>query len=210
MWTRRAVSLKELFLKTPKTGGSPGNFFADQDKNSSQEAHTKKKLGRDASVSEGVKGTSLGPGIGGSRNIKFSENPQTGGSPGDFFARQEDTSLSPPNSGKSPGEHVTRQGNNNQQQTTVGDHSTEDSLRFDRALQALGESTHPTKDKVFARKMAAYARPNNVASKCRTHYDSAPPLVAVKKGKADWLSDSAVRSALRLKKVGLTGLIASV
>ena len=34
--------------------------------------------------------------------------------------------------------------------------------------------------------------------------------MAVKKGKADWLSDSAVRSALRLKKVGLTGLIASV
>ena len=34
--------------------------------------------------------------------------------------------------------------------------------------------------------------------------------MAVKKGKADWLSDSAVCSALRLKKVGLTGLIASV
>ena len=58
--------------------------------------------------------------------------------------------------------------------------------------------------------MAAYARPNNVASKCPTHYDSAPPPVAVKKGKSDWLSDSAVRYALHLKKVGLTGLIASV
>ena len=34
--------------------------------------------------------------------------------------------------------------------------------------------------------------------------------MAVKKGKSDWLSDSAVRSALRLKKVGLTGLISSV
>ena len=34
--------------------------------------------------------------------------------------------------------------------------------------------------------------------------------MAVKKGKADWLSESAVHSALRLKKVGLTGLIASV
>ena len=33
--------------------------------------------------------------------------------------------------------------------------------------------------------------------------------MVVKKGKADWLSDSAVRSALRLKKVGLAGLIAS-
>ena len=92
----------------------------------------------------------------------------------------------------------------------MGDHSTKDSLRFDRALQALGESTHSTKDEVFARKMAAYARLNNVASKCPTHSNSAPPLVAVKKGKSDWLSDSAVRSALRLKKVGLTGLITSV
>ena len=58
--------------------------------------------------------------------------------------------------------------------------------------------------------MAAYGRPNNVASKCPTHLDLAPPLVAVKKGKADWLSKSAVRSAHRLKKVGLTGLIVSV
>ena len=152
----------------------------------------------------------MGPGIGGSRNITFSKKPQTGGSPGNFFARQEDTSLSSPNCGKSPGEHVTRQGSNNQQQTTVGDHSTEDSLLFNRALQALGESTHPTKDEVFARKMAAYARPNNVASKCPTHSDLAPPPVAVRKGKSGWLSDSAVRSALRLKKVGLTGLILSV
>ena len=111
-------------------------------------------MGWDASVSEGVNGTSLGPGIGGSRSIHFSEKPQTGGSPGDLFARQEDTFLSFPNSGKNPGKKVTRQGNNNQQQTTVGDHSTEDSLQFDRALQALGESTHPIKDEVFAKKMA--------------------------------------------------------
>ena len=58
--------------------------------------------------------------------------------------------------------------------------------------------------------MAVYARPNNVASKCPTYSDLAPPPVAVKKGKADWLSNSAVRYALRLKKVGLTGLIVSV
>ena len=51
---------------------------------------------------------------------------------------------------------------------------------------------------------------DNVASKCPTHFDSAPPPVAVKKGKADWISESAVRSALRLKNVGLAGLIASV
>ena len=138
--------------------------------------------------------------------------PQTGGSPGDCFSRQEETSRSSPNSGKIPGEKVTRQDINNQQlaETPQGEHSTEDSLRFDMDLEALGESTHPTKDKVFSRKMAAYGRPNNVASQCTTHLDSAPPPVAVEKGTADWLSESAVRSALRLKKVGLPGLIASV
>ena len=107
---------------------------------------------------------------------------------------------------------MTRQGINNQKLagTPQEEHSTEDFLRFDRALEAPGESTHPSKDEVFASKMAAYGRPNNVASKCPTHFYSAPPPVAVKKGKADWLSDSSVRSALRLKKLGLTGLIASV
>ena len=47
--------------------------------------------------------------------------------------------------------------------------------------------------------MAAYGRPNNLASQCPTHLYSAPPPV-----------ESAVRSALCLKKVGLPGLIASV
>ena len=107
---------------------------------------------------------------------------------------------------------MTRQGINNKQLagTPQGEHRTEDSLRFDRSLEALGESTHPTKDKVFSRKMAAYGRPNNIASKCPTDLDSALPPVAVKKGKADWLSEMAVRSALHLKKVGLPGLIAYV
>ena len=100
---RHAVSLRKFFLKPPQTGGCPGDFFVDQDKNSYQDVSNKKKLGRDESVSEGVKGTSLGPGRGGSRKKKFSKIPQTGGSPGDFFSRQEDTSLSSPNSGKSPG-----------------------------------------------------------------------------------------------------------
>ena len=89
---RRAVSLRKLFLKPPQTGGRPGDFFVDQDKNSYQDGSSKEKLGRDKSVSEGVKGTSLGPGRGGSRKINFLKLPQTGGSPGDFFARQEDTS----------------------------------------------------------------------------------------------------------------------
>ena len=155
-------------------------------------------MGRDESISEGVIGTSLGPGRGGSRKKNNLKLPQTGGSPGDFFARQEDTSLPSPNSGKSPGKTVTHQGINNKQLagTTQGEHSTEKSLQFDRAMEVLGESTHPTKDGGFARKMAAYGRPNNVASKCPTHFDSAPPPMAVKKGKADWLYNSAVRTGL--------------
>ena len=58
--------------------------------------------------------------------------------------------------------------------------------------------------------MAAYARPHNVASKCPTHSDLSPPPVAVKKRKADWLTDSALYSVLFLNKLVLTGLIASV
>ena len=106
---------------------------------------------------------------------------------------------------------MTHQDINNQQLagTSQGEHSKEDSLRFDRALEALGESTHP-KDEVFARKMAAYGRPNNGASRCPTHLDSARPPVAVGKGTTDWLLQLAVRSALRFKNVGLPGLIASV
>ena len=127
---RRAVSLRKRFLKPPKTGGSPDGFFVDQDKNSSQDGSNKKKLGREESVSDGVKITSLGRG--GSRKIKFSKIPQTGGSPGEFFARQEDTSLPSPNSGKSPGKTVTHQDINNKQLagTTQGVHSTEKSLHF--------------------------------------------------------------------------------
>ena len=39
---RRAISLKEINLKTPKTGGSTGDFFANQDKKNSEESLTKK------------------------------------------------------------------------------------------------------------------------------------------------------------------------
>ena len=132
--------------------------------------------------------------------------PQTGGSPGNFSARQEKTFQTSPNSGKSPGKKVTCQDINNRQLagTSQGERSTEESLRFDRALEALGESTHP-KDEVFARKMAAYGRPNTGAARCPTHLDLAPPPVAVGKGTTDWLSQSAVRSAPRLKKLGLPG-----
>ena len=68
----------------------------------------------------------------------------------------------------------------------------------------------PPKDEVFAQKMAAYGRPNTGADRCPTHLDLAPPPVAVVTGITDWLSQSAVRSTLRLKKVGLPGLIVSV
>ena len=71
-------------MKPPQTGGSPGDFFVDQDKNSYQDGSHKKTLGRGESISEEVKGTSLGLGRGGSRKIKILKLPQTGGSPGDF------------------------------------------------------------------------------------------------------------------------------
>ena len=50
---------------------------------------------------------------------------------------------------------------NNQQLacTPKGEPTTEESLRFDRALEALGEPEHHTKDDVFAKEMAAYGRP---------------------------------------------------
>ena len=43
-----------------------------------------------------------------------------------------------------------------------------------------------------------------------THLDLAPPPVAVGKGTTYWISKSAVQSTLRIKKVVLPGLIASV
>ena len=58
--------------------------------------------------------------------------------------------------------------------------------------------------------MAAYGQPRDGDTRCPTHLDLEPPPVAVGKGTTDWLYQSAVRSALRLKKVGLPGLISSV
>ena len=56
---------------------------------------------------------------------------------------------------------------NNQQLACIpqGEHITEESLRFDRALEALGESTHHTKDDVFAKEMTAYGRPRGRATR---------------------------------------------
>ena len=48
------------------------------------------------------------------------------------------------------------------------------------------------------------------ATCCHTHLDLAPPPLAVCGANTDWISHSAVRSAHRLKKVGLPGLIDSV
>ena len=78
------------------------------------------------------------------------------------------------------------------------------------SLEALGESTHHTKDDVFAKEMTAYGRPRDGATLCPTHLDLAPPPVAVGKGTNDWVSHSVVRSAQRLKKVVLPGLIDSM
>ena len=129
-----------------------------------------------------------------------------------FFFSQDKTIETSSNSGGSPGKIMTRPAVNNQQLacTPQEEHITEESLRFDRALDALGESTHTTKNKVFAKEIAAYGQPWDGATRCPTHLYSAPPPITVGKGTTDWLSHSAVRSALRLKKVGLPGLISSV
>ena len=58
--------------------------------------------------------------------------------------------------------------------------------------------------------MSAYGWQRDGANRCPTHLDSVPKPVALVKGTPDWLSQLAVRSALRLRKVGLPGLIASV
>ena len=63
---------------------------------------------------------------------------------------------------------------------------------------------------MFAKENAAYGRPRGGDTRCPTHFDLAPPPVAVGKGKTDWLFHSAVHSAHCLKKVGLPDLIASV
>ena len=58
--------------------------------------------------------------------------------------------------------------------------------------------------------MAAYGQPLGGDTRCPTHLDSAPPPSAVCGANTDWLSHSAVRSAHRLRKLELPGLIASV
>ena len=88
--------LEEIVFETPQNWREPWRFFCRSRQEQLSGWVPQEKLGRDKSFSEGVKGTRLGPGRGGSRKIKFSKIPQTGGSPGDFFARQEDTSRSSP------------------------------------------------------------------------------------------------------------------
>ena len=73
---RGGVSWKKKKLKPPQTGGSPGDFFVNQDKSRYQDGSHKKKLGRDKSISEEIKGTSLGHGRGGSRKIKICNSPK--------------------------------------------------------------------------------------------------------------------------------------
>ena len=143
------------------------------------------------------------------KNLKHA---QSGASPCVFFFSQDKKIEPSSNSGGSPGEILTRPAVNNQQLACnpQGEHITEESLQFDRALEALGESTHHTKYDVFAKEMAAYGRPRDRATRCPTHLDSAPPPVTVNKGTTDWLSQLPLRSTQRLKKVGLPGLIASV
>ena len=83
----------------------------------------------------------------------FLKCAQIGGSPGVFFPSQDKTIGTSSNSDGSPGKILTRPAVNNQQLgcTPQGEHITEESLRFDKALEALDESTYPTKEKVFAK-----------------------------------------------------------
>ena len=71
-------------LKSPQTRGSPGVFFAREDKISSQGEVQKTKPGVDRSSSEGVLTTTFGARGGVSLMKLFFKPPQTGGSPGNF------------------------------------------------------------------------------------------------------------------------------
>ena len=76
-------------LKGPQTGGSPDVFFAREDENSGQGQVQKKERGVDRSISEGGLMTSFGDRRGGSLKEEKLKPPQTGRSPGDFFAKQD-------------------------------------------------------------------------------------------------------------------------
>ena len=140
-------------------------------------------------------------------SIYIFKRDQSGGIPGVLFSSQDKTIETSSNSGRSLGKILTRPAVNNQQLacTQQGEQITEESLRFDRALESLGESMHPTKDKVLAKEMATYGRQKDGATRYPTHLDLAPPPVVLGKGTTDWLSQLAVRSTLRLKKVELPG-----
>ena len=91
--------------------------------------------------------------------------------------------------------------------------TTEESLRFARAIEALGKhiSAHTvTNDNMFAKDMTAYRQSMGRDTRCPTHLDSAPPPMAVCGANTDWLSHSEVRSAYHIRKLGLPGMIASV
>ena len=57
----RAVSWRKLFLDPPQTGGSPGNFFVDQYKNSYQDGSHKKNWEGTRASKRGQKEKSWGP-----------------------------------------------------------------------------------------------------------------------------------------------------
>ena len=67
----RGVSDSKNILKLPQTGGSSGNCFARQDKNSCQGGFQKRKTVGDTSISERVTTTSFGAGRGVSAKKQF-------------------------------------------------------------------------------------------------------------------------------------------
>ena len=111
----RGVSVSKKHLKLPQAGGSPGDFFSRQDKNSCQGGGFKreKQWGTRVSQSESQQQV-LGP-VEVFLSRKNIETPPNWRKPWRFFTRQDKTTETSHNSGESPGKKLTRPAINNQQ-----------------------------------------------------------------------------------------------
>ena len=142
-------------------------FFSQTRKKIVKGVFPKKKEGANNSISE----ASTTPSFGYSRDVYFNKKVETcpkWRKPLRFFPRQDKKIETSSNSGGSPGKILTRPAHppphtavllkggttvNNQQLvcSPQGEPTREESLLFDKALEALGESEHHTKCDVFAK-----------------------------------------------------------
>ena len=76
-------------MKLAHSGGSPGNFFVRKDKTTDRGGYQNKRDGADNCVSKEGKTPSVEDGRGVLSMNKILKYPQTGGSPGVFFARHD-------------------------------------------------------------------------------------------------------------------------